>query len=181
MALMNTDIAAYEQLEWNRGRQRYEKLAVVKTLPIQASIIMPFMGLMLLTPNDLCLGRYKTEAENVAMKKHRRKITVTPVYKEPLGVLLTEASIFSLLLMIAGVMIGAGLLFDIARYLNSRYRKQSKSENGKEVFEDDNGEPEESNKDMVLVPKKQLAEFRDEISSLKHSLANLADRLDNQK
>ena len=76
MALMNTDIAAYEQLEWNKGRTRYEKLAVVQTLPIEASIIMPFMGPMVLTPNDLCLGKYQTAAIDFAIKKHRRKIMV---------------------------------------------------------------------------------------------------------
>uniref|UniRef100_A0A7M5USH4 Uncharacterized protein n=1 Tax=Clytia hemisphaerica TaxID=252671 RepID=A0A7M5USH4_9CNID len=173
LALMNTDIAAYEQLEWNKGRPRYERIAVLKTLPIQASIKMPFMGDMVLTNNDLCLGRFQTAAIDIATRKHRRKIMVTPVYMEPLETLLSEASVFRLMLMMAGGMIGAGILFDIARYFYGQYRKQSKSENGKEIFQND--DLNEPNEEMVLVPKRQLVEFHNEISSLKRVLAHVTE------
>ena len=98
---------------------------------------------------------------------------------EPLETLLSEQSVFRLMLMIAGAMVGAGILFDIIRYFYNQYRKKSNSEKGKEMFENDDSS--ESNEEMVLVPKRQLVEFQAEISSLKRVLTHVTERLDNKR
>ena len=81
---MNTDIAAYEQLEWNKGRVGKEQLAVVKTLPIEASIIMPGIGGIgnrSSTEDEVCVARFRNVAVEKAEKMFQRRIQVRLIGK----------------------------------------------------------------------------------------------------
>ncbi|XP_066912996.1 uncharacterized protein [Clytia hemisphaerica] len=173
MALMNTDIAAYEQLEWNRGQVGFVHLAVVKTLPIEASIIMPGIGGLGDRPSseaEVCLAQYRNTAVENAEKIFRRKIQVTEVYSESLYHLFSNVSVFSIMLILVMIMIAIGLSYDVYNYLCGQYKTR------KFNLTDGREEEESENEELIVIRKKQWVELQNEITSLKNVVATKIDR-----
>ena len=79
--LINSDIAAYQQLVWNEGGiQSRDYLAVFKTLPIPTAVKQEFLGIYKDTEYEAnCFNDY-TGIEEEAIAKYRKKVQVHSFY-----------------------------------------------------------------------------------------------------
>lgn len=75
--LMNSDIASYQQLDWNGGGiLNRDYLAVFSTLAIPTTVMQPYLGIYKDTEYEkLCFGDY-VDLRNEAIAKYRKKVEV---------------------------------------------------------------------------------------------------------
>ncbi|XP_066912994.1 uncharacterized protein [Clytia hemisphaerica] len=170
-AVMNSDVAAYKQKDFHNGEN---PLAVTSVIPIEIPVKIMVNPHLLLQVK--CTNNLHNEAVTHSLRKWRKMVHIETIHYDSIGNTLTCTSEGFWILMISGVLVAMGLIFDLSHQLNLIYLKTRKQKmnitdgilsHTSAIFN-----PATFDEELKFASK--------ELAGIKQSLATLSETLINQ-